>query len=200
MLARGNGDIPGLPPDYVIRATCVSFAMDGLALSEDEARAALSPNESMLRSRLAQRVRNHAAILHHIENDLRSGAVLTVGDVVRWYTTISSGLSTAALDAATATRLDEQVRRMNSPQLRLQAALTEAAENHVRLLNDPIVPSFNGIMARLLLRYHLGRCKLPPVIFDASLDGRMGDTDAMIRRLVHLLEASYDELIAAKGE
>jgi hypothetical protein len=81
----------------------------------------------------------------------------------------------------------------------MQAALQEIAGTHAKLLDDPLVPSFNGILARLLLRYHLGRCKLPAVVFDPAVDARARPVDAMIRRLVELLERSYDELLATKG-
>jgi hypothetical protein len=70
----------------------------------------------------------------------------------------------------------------------------------VKLLADPLVPAFNGILARLLLRYHLGRCKLPAVVFDAEADRRVsGGGEGMVRRLVELLERSYDQLLGRKG-
>ena len=59
-------------------------------------------------------------------------------------------------------RLAALVERMNSPELRLQAGVQQVARLHAQLLADPLVPSFNGILARLLLRYHLGRCGLRP--------------------------------------
>jgi hypothetical protein len=63
------------------------------------------------------------------------------------------------------------------------------------MLADPLVPSFNGILARLLLRYHLGRCGLPAVVFDPQVDTRPGDAEGMLRRLVELLELSYDQML-----
>jgi hypothetical protein len=194
-----------LPPDYYVRATFASFRLDGMEPSEAEVREALAHgghgdgDRPVLRSRQAQRLRNHAAILHHLEGDLRAGLPLTTDGVVRWYTGVSAGLSTTSLDRATGERLEEVVRRINSPQLRVQAALQEIAGTHAKLLGDPLVPSFNGILARLLLRYHLGRCRLPAVVFDQVVDARARAADAMLRRLGELIERSYDELLGARG-
>ena len=173
LLRRLDGAAPSLPLDYYARATYVSFRLDAHHdLREQDVRAALGLDDLstdrsplQLRSRLSQRLRNHAAILHHIESALRNNRPLTPGDVIRWYTTVSAGLSTNALNPAAATRLDDLIRRLNAPHPRVQGALHEVAATHVRLLTDPLVPSFNGILARLLLRYHLGRCHLPPVLF-----------------------------------
>jgi hypothetical protein len=192
-----------LPAEYYVSATFATFRLEGLDVTPDEVRSALvpvalTPDRPMLRSRQAQRLRNHAAILHHLENDLRQSNPLSADDVLRWYVAISAGLSTTGLDGPTAARVDEVVRRINSPQMRLQAALHEIAATHIRLLADPLVPSFNGILARLLLRYHLGRCKLPAVIFDPDLDARLASTDAVVRRLVELLNRRYDELLVKR--
>jgi hypothetical protein len=78
--------------------------------------------------------------------------------------------------------------------LRLAAAIPEIASLHVTLLADPLVPSFNGILSRLLLRYHMGRCNLPAVVFDPAMDTRAASADAMAARLIDLLEAACDEL------
>jgi hypothetical protein len=191
-----------IPADYFVRATLASFRLDGLEASEAEVREALAHGAEgpfLLRSRQAQRLRNHAAILHHIESNLRDGSTLTPDDVVRWYTAVSAGLSTTGLGEATVGRLDEVVRRINSPQMRMVAALQEIAATHVKLLRDPLVPSFNGILARLLLRYHLGRCKLPAIVFDPAVDGRVNGVEGMVRRLVELLEVSFDDLLGKKG-
>jgi hypothetical protein len=203
-LGRENGDgsgngtapLPMAPAEYYVRATWVSFVLEGLEVSEEEVREALDPGSDRagLRARQNLRLRNHAAILHRIENDLAQGLPLTGDGVLRWYVAMSAGLSTTGLDQATAARLDEVVRRVNAPQLRVGAALREVAETHVRLLGDALVPSFNGILARLLLRYHLGRCGLPAVVFDPQFDGRRVGADGMLRRLMELLEVTYDRL------
>jgi hypothetical protein len=187
--------------DYYVRATYASFRLDGLEVEEAEVREALEcgAERPILRSRQDQRLRGHAAILHHIETDLRKGLSLTTDGVVRWYTGISAGLSTTGLNQATSARLDEVVRRINSPQMRIQPALRDIAATHTKLLADPLVPAFNGILARLLLRYHLGRCKLPAVVFDAETDRRLTSGEGMVRRLVELLERSYDQLLGRKG-
>jgi hypothetical protein len=198
----GHGPSYDLPEDYYARATYATFRLEGLDVTAADVLAALAPapqgpggERPMLRPRQAQRLRNHAAILHHLENDLRQGLALTTDGVVRWYVAVSAGLSTTGLDQATAARVEDVVRRINSPQMRLQGALHEVALTHVRLLDDPLVPSFNGILARLLLRYHLGRCKLPAVVFDPEVDGRFAGPEALVRRLVELLNRSYDGLL-----
>jgi hypothetical protein len=183
--------------DYYVQATWVSFLLEGLDVTEEEVREALGHGSDRggLRARQALRLRNHAAILHRIENDLAQGLPLTGDDVLRWYVAMSAGLSPTGLDQAAAARLDEVVRRVNAPQLRLGPALREVAQTHARLLADPLVPSFNGILARLLLRYHLGRCGLPAVVFDLQVDARRTDAEGMLRRLVELLELSYNQLL-----
>lgn len=187
--------------DYYVRATYASFRLDGLEVSEADVRDALESgaDRPVLRSRQEQRLRGHAAILHHIEADLLKGLALTTDGVVRWYTGISAGLSTTGLNQATEARLEEVVRRINSPQIRIQPALREIAATHANLLADPLVPAFNGILARLMLRYHLGRCKLPAIVLDPETDARLGGGDGMVRRLVELLEDSYDQLLGRKG-
>jgi len=193
--------IPTPPDDYYLRATWSSFRLEGLDVTEDELREALGPTSSdrpTLRSRQALRLRNHAAILPRTENDLQQGLTLTGDTVLRWYVGISAGLSTTSLDQATQARLDDVVRRVNSPQLRLQPALQEVAATHLRLLADPLVPSFNGILARLLLRYHLGRSRLPGVVWDPLADARPRDAATVLRRLVELLDESFDRVLRAR--
>lgn len=195
LCAHGNGAPP--PANYLVRATCSSFRLDGLDVDQSEVRDALehaTDGPVLLRSRQTQRLRNHAAILHRIESDLLANQLLTSDGVIRWYTAISAGLSTTALDQAALARIDDVVRRINSPQLRLQAAIREIASTHLRLLSEAVVPSFNGILARLLLRYHLGRCRFPAIVFDPAIDQRFNSIDTLIRRLFELLEQSYDEL------
>jgi hypothetical protein len=198
-LERKRRGVDGtLPADYYARATWSSFRLEGIEVEPEQVREALAQTSGghSLRSRQCQRLRNHAAILHHIETDLRQNLALSGDGVIRWYATIGAGLSTAALSQATTDRLDDIVRRINSPQLRLAAAIPEIAALHVALLADPLVPSFNGILSRLLLRYHLGRCNLPAVIFDPAVDSRPISADAMARRLIELLEITCDQLTA----
>jgi hypothetical protein len=55
-------------------------------------------------------------------------------------------------------------------------------------------------LARLLLRYHLGRCGLPPVVFDADVDGPvLTDEQALLSRLLELIDQSYDLLLSGIG-
>ena len=195
--AVANASLP-LPPDYYARATWSTFRLEGIDVHRDEVRAALAQTSAghALRSRQSQRLRNHAAILHHIETDLRQNLPLSTDGVIRWYAAIGAGLSTTSLSHAATGRLDETVRRINSPQLRLAAAIPEIAALHVALLADPLVPSFNGILTRLLLRYHLGRCNLPAIIFDPAADARTAFADAMSGRLIELLEITCDQAAA----
>jgi hypothetical protein len=51
---------------------------------------------------------------------------LTTNGVIRWYTGISAGLSTTGLNQTTEARLAEVVRRINSPQMRMQPARARA--------------------------------------------------------------------------
>jgi len=195
LVGRSTNHAP--PADYFGRATYSSFRLEGLDVNQQEVWESLGGGNGrpMLRSRQAQRMRNHAAILHHIEGDLRSGLPLRTEGVVRWYTGISAGLSTTGLDQAAEVRLGDVVRRINSPQMRIRAALREIAGTHAQLIADPLVPAFNGILARLLLRYHLGRCGLPAIIFDPEVDGKVRPVEEVVLRMVELLDGSFDALL-----
>jgi len=134
-----------------------------------------------------------------MEAALRLGALLKAGGVVRWYTSVSCGLSTTSLDDATMGRIDAVARRINSPQLRLQPAVKEVARLHAQVLSDPIVPSFNGILARLLLRYHLGRCNLPPAIFAVDTQPvELSEEPSLLPRLLTAIDASYDMMLSQR--
>ena len=182
-----------LPPSgYFERATLSSFRLDGLSLAEADVTQALGGGRTSraCRTTTAQRVRNHVAILKHLERCLRRGRLISPGDVLRWYTSVAGGLSSGAIDEQAAARVGQIVSRVNSPHLRLWPAVQEVAALHVRLLEDPFVPGFNGILARLILRYHLGRCGLPPVVFDPEQDaGVLRDPKLFLPRLIELLEA-----------
>jgi hypothetical protein len=183
-------------PAYLQKATCVSFQMDGVPLSPGEFDAAMSHGAAAraCRTRSAQRARNHVAILRRVESLLRRGQPLEPGDVIRWYTSIACGLSAGGLSAETLGRIDRIVSAVNSPRLRFWPAVQEVAALHVNLLSDPFVPGFNGIVARLLLRYHMGRCGLPPVLFDPSTDAlRLAAVSTLEPRLLELIVQSYDE-------
>ncbi len=184
---------------YYLAATEASFRLDGLDLPPGDLAAALARGGAaqVFRSRQQQRVRNHVAILRHVEALLRRGGTLKAGDVVRWYTSIACGLSTTQLDEPTLSRLDGVVRTINSPHMRLRPALLGIARLHGQLLADPLVPSFNGILSRLLLRYHLGRCRLPPVLFLAEIDGgnRLLDEQRLLERLLELIHETYGAML-----
>lgn len=198
--ARAGAEHPS--PDYFEEATLSSFRLDGLSLTAGDVTQALAvraPSRAC-RSTTVQRVRNHVAILKHLERTLHRRRPLSAGDVLRWYTSVAGGLSSGAVDDQTAARVGHIVSRVNSPHLRLWPAVQEVAALHVRLLADPFVPGFNGILARLLLRYHLGRCGLPPVVFDPEHDAAaLREIKAFLPRLIDLLEASMAGTVRGKS-
>ncbi len=202
MLSRMDSSrLKPLPSEYFAAATFASFRLDGIEVTETQIAQALARGvaNKAFRTRLTLRIRNHISILRRIESAVRVGESLKGQSVVRWYTSISCGLSTAALDDGMISRLDAVVRRINSPQLRLQPAITEVARLHVQLLTDSFVPSFNGILARLLLQYHLGRCGLPPVIFDPTSDGGVVSNESqLLGRIMEMVDASYSMLLAPR--
>jgi hypothetical protein len=193
--ASGNRRRHAPFPGYFERATFVSFRLDGLQAGDGEVADALARGSAAraCRSRSAQRVRNHVAALRHVETLLARGHPLQPGHVVRWYTSVACGLSSGRIDGQTEARIERVCGTMNSPQLRLWPAVQGIAGLHVRLLADPFVPGFNGILARLLLRYHLGRCGLPPVLFDPEIDARnLASESKLPSRLLELILESYE--------
>jgi hypothetical protein len=192
-LTCSHGD--RIPIAFLTASTCASFRLDGIDVDDSTAIAAVAHGSASkgCRSRLTQRIRNHIAILMRVASLVRIGESLKGGSVIRWYTSISCGLSSAALGDGALARLDTVVRRINSPQLRLQPALTEVARLHVQLLADPFVPSFNGILARVLLHYHLGRCGLPPICLDPIADAEFLTRESqLLSRIMTRIEATYD--------
>jgi hypothetical protein len=196
-------ELPRQRRALLAQLTCRSFQLDGHAVTEPMMLQAISPGAQRreLRSRLTQRLRNHLAILQQIELDLHHRKPLRPPAVVRWYTSVSSGLSSAALGDGAHRRLEDLLRRINAGQLRLAPAIQECARLHLQLLSDPLVPSFNRILARLLLHFHLGRCNLPPVSFaadDAHVD-QLGEARFAVR-LLQLADAAYDTLAAMRAD
>jgi hypothetical protein len=186
-------------PGFFARLTVSSFRLEGLPVNEEQVTSALShaTGHRPVRSRLAQRIRNHVAILRGIQRWLANHQPLKSIAVIRWYTSVSCGLSTTALDESTMERLDEIVNRINSPPLRLPWAMQDVATLHARLMREPLTPSFNGILARLLLGYHLGRCGLSPVAFDLEIDGPiLTDPARLLKRLMELIDAGFSAMVA----
>jgi hypothetical protein len=187
-----------LPRTLLARLTAVSFRLDGLEVSDEQVADAISKTRRRkpFRSRLGQRLRNHLAILRGIERMVRRAQPLKVASVLRWYTSVSWGLCNSSLDEGSMDRLETVVRRMSSPRLQLQPAIRDVAQLHVQLMVDPVVPSFNGILARLLLSYHLGRCGLPPVVFDPTVDRPLlAQAPSLLTRLMDLVDASYSLML-----
>jgi hypothetical protein len=202
-LASRTADAANPPIEYFTANTLSSFQLEGIRLDHDEVAAAISQGWSArgFRSRTAQRIRNHVAILRKIESSLRAGAALTSQTVLRWYTSISCGLSLAALDESHMVRLDNMVRRINSPRFRLQPALTEIAHVHVQLNADPLVPGFNGILTRLLLQYHLGRCGLPRVMFNPAMDSTLlKDEPRLLKRILEMVDGAYEMVVGPSAQ
>jgi hypothetical protein len=189
---------PALPPTFNRRATLESFLLEGIDVTEADLDHAEAPTRDRraFRTRTLQRVRNHLAILLSLERSLCRRQPIKVGQIVRWYTSISSGLSTASLTPAGMQRVEAAVHRINSPQMRLQPAVQEIAKLHSEMLIDPVFPSFNGILSRLLLQVHLGRCGLPLVAFDAKADTRVGNNELLLPRLLELIDRAFDEYLA----
>ena len=180
---------------YLAEATYVSFRLDGLDVTEAQVTTALAtgPSRRGFRSRQAQRVRNHVAVLHEIDAQVLAGESLTASSFVRWYASISCGLCPADLAGATRDRLIEHIHRINYPELRLAGAVQEIAKLHRKLLVDPLVPSFNGILSRLLLRVHLGRCGLPPIFFHPDTPAAaLTNERLLLPLLMALIDSSYD--------
>jgi hypothetical protein len=199
LLQRSTATPPAsVPEDYFVAATCGSFVLEGIDVTEPEVIDALTRGAAQrrFRSRTAQRVRNHVAVLRTIEIALRIGQPLKTAAVVRWYTSISSGLSVAPLSNERMSRLDQIARRINSPQLRLQPAIQEIVRTHLELLVDPLFPGFNGILSRLLLRYHLGRCGLPFVTFSDTFAPAAHNTEPHITlKLLEAVDETYQLLL-----
>lgn len=197
LLARVDGRVR-LPAELLVRMTYASFALEQLSVSEGEVAAAVMARAKRrsFRPPQALRIRNHVAILRTIERMNRRREELKVESVVRWYTSLSCGLSTAGIDGARLGRLERHLRRINSPQMRLEPAVGEVAGLHVELLSDPIFPGFNGIVARLLMQYHLARCGLPPVVMDPNGDRvKMMGVGTLEGRVMEMLVESYESLL-----
>jgi len=194
---RGPGTATTRPlaDDFYLAFTCASFRLEQIEIDEPAAAAALraSPRVGQLRPRSQRRIRNHVAILRTIEHAVRRGDVLKADAVVRWYTSIGCGLSITGIEPAAHDRLTRCLDRIHSPQLRLRQALADAAALHVQLVNDPLFPSFNGLIARLLLHLHLRRCGLPGVTLDRPTDATaLQVASALEARLAELVSRAYD--------
>jgi len=192
--------VAGVPIDLLSQATRSNFQLDRIVVSDHEVADALAPGAAgrKFRSRTAQRIRNHIAILYSIENGVRIGQPLKCSIILRWYTSISSGLSMTSLGVERMARLDQVARRINSPQLRLQPAIQEIVRGHMEFLTDPLFPSFNGILSRLLLRYHLGRCGLPFVVFGETphpSNSSVPSEASITLQLLNAIDRTYDLLL-----
>jgi hypothetical protein len=180
---------------FLVVSTYSSFRLDGISVLLTDVTQSISRRNThrSFRSRTGQRFRNHAAIVRCIERMLASNKPLKPDTLLGWYASVSCGLSTTMPAGEKMRRIETVVRQINSPHLRLAPAITEIAELHQALLADELVPSFNGILARLLLHFHLGRCGLLPILFDPSQDSStlFQHTPTGLRRLMQLIDEAY---------
>lgn len=191
--------VPERWPGWVYReSTRASFILEGIEVDPTDVDRALNAPKP-LRSRHAGRLRNHLAILRSLDRARRQHRALALGEVVRWYTAVSSGLSTANLSPSGHDRLLAITRQIHSPQRRLQPAVLEAARLYTDLLADPLFPGFNGILSRLLLHAYLLNCGLPPVVFDANQEAEANPV-AVTAKLLEMLDSSLDRLGARNGD
>jgi hypothetical protein len=176
--------------------THVSFCLEQLDLPrhETERVIARSYTHRGFRSRLSARLRNHAAILLRIERLLASGRDLRVDHLLQWYAGISAGLCSAMPAGPKIERLQQVLRRVNSPHMRIGSAVTEIASLHYEALTDALVPSFHGIIARLLLHYQLGRCGLLPPAFRPEDVGRFRSGAETQRCIMQRVADAYEKL------
>lgn len=191
-----------MPLALLKRLTWTSFRLENLAVTEADVESAISPGAprgaAPLRSIKTLRLRNHLAILRRIERLVHQGRELKAEVVLRWYTSIACGLSIGPMDEPRLRRLETALSRMSNPQLRLRQAVNEAAALHAELLRDPLFPGFNGVLARLLLQYHLARSQLPPVVFDPLADRPLlGVETALASRLLQGIAETCDWVLGA---
>lgn len=187
-----------LPVSMLTRITLGSFALEGIDVTVDDVADTIRRRSRRggVRSRTQQRVRNHVAIMLAIEQSLQRGESLKPAAVLRWYTMLSNGLCPSMPADAKLLRLEQFVRRINCPHRRLQPAVQEIVSMHMQALADELVPSFSGIVARLLLHYHLGRCGLPPIAFDPAIDAPLLlNEPQLLGRVLTLVDESFDLLI-----
>jgi hypothetical protein len=187
-----------LNDSVLVQITCNSFRIDGIEVDYATVQQALSRSSSQRRMRgpQIQRIRTHIAILHRVFRALQRTLPLPGSDVLRWYTCISGGLSVTGPDAQTMHRLEQILRRINSPQLRIRGAIQDVVRTHVQLLREPLFPAFNGILARLLLQYHLGRCGLPWVIPQPPANPQQRATETELTlQVIEGIDRGYQALL-----
>lgn len=180
-----------LPRPFLVDATSASFRIDGIPVTVEQVTRALGHRQSVraFRSPLSNRLRAHAATLRCIERILAADEPLRPSHLYRWYAGLSAGLGAGFIDDAG--RAAEVTARANLPTTRLATALADVLQLYAEMMSRPIVPSYNGIVARLVMNLHLGRCGLLPVIVepaeDAFAHGRLDEAT-----LLNLLARRYE--------
>ena len=184
---------------FIERSTHSSYQLDGVTLPPGAVREAMNARAGKwaMRPRTAQRIRNHASIQFQIERMLRRRIGLSAGTLVRWYTSLSTGLCGTQMQRSEVERLESVAARVNVTPHRVGAALDQVAALQVELLSEPVVPSFSGIFARLVLHMHLGRCGLPPVVMDSGVDSSvLKQPSRLSTKLAEMVARSYEQLAA----
>lgn len=196
-IEQARGRLPrrdwSLPRPFLVDATSASFRIDGIPVTVEQVTRALGHQQAVraFRSPLSNRLRAHAAILRCIERIVAADKPLRATHLYRWYAGLSAGLSAGAGIGDDAGRASEVVARANLPTSRLSTALADVLQLYDDIMSRPIVPSYNGIIARLVLNLHLGRCGLLPVIVEPGEESfARGQLDE--RTLLHLLARRYE--------
>lgn len=182
-----------MPLPFVADATSASFHIDGIAVTLDQVTRALGHRQSVraFRSPTSHRLRVHAAMLRCCERMILQRRPLRGIQLYRWYAGLSAGLGVARGSPDQSRRFEDVVARVNFSTPSLSFAVGQSVTLYNELLAEPIVPSYNGILARLLLNLHLGRSGLLPVIIEPA-----GDEPAVQRldepTLLRLLLRRYE--------
>ena len=184
-----------MPRPFLIDATHASFRIEGINASLEQVARAIGHQQRVraFRSPLSHRIRAHASILRCCERLISTDRPLRGDHVVRWYTGLSAGVTSTPIESVDVrSRVESIVSRLNAPTSRLSSAIAEAVTLYHDLLRDPVVPGYNGIVARLMLNLQLGRSGLLPVIIDPAGDGRDDAAPIDEAILIGLLGQRYD--------
>lgn len=144
------------------RLTAKSLHLDGIPCREERIVDAVLGGglRGDLRSRPAQLIRNHVAILLRMDLDARHVRPLESSTVLRWYASLCAGLPMPTIDDSRCRRIESVCRQINSPPMQPKPAVEQVFRLYAALLSDPLFPTLNGLMSRLLARCHALRCRL----------------------------------------
>ena len=188
---------------FLADATRSSFGLDGMEISANDAIVALDSLSAhkTIRSRMMQRIRNHVAALRTVDARVHHKQQLTTANFMRWYISFGCGLCPSTPDPSGIARIEHQIQQIISPELRFKAAIQQIVKLQITRTVDPLVPSFNGILSRLLLRYHIGRCGLPPIVFPEGTTEKMLTSERKLTNLIlECVDSSYAMLIVSNAK